>query len=90
MWPWFSVCRACCISRWALAAAWWPTGSVRGLRARDGFEVDVEWRHRALVRAQVRSTRGGALRIRSGDVVREYATKPGQVVAIDATLVQSR
>ena len=49
----------------------WPTGSVKGLRARGGFEVDVAWRDGQLVEAVVRSLQGGAARLRHGAVTRE-------------------
>jgi alpha-L-fucosidase 2 len=43
----------------------WPAGSVRGLRARGGFEVAVEWREGKLVHAAVRAARGGLCRVRA-------------------------
>jgi alpha-L-fucosidase 2 len=46
----------------ALPSAW-PEGSVKGLRARGGFEVDLDWKDGALVQATVHATRDGSFRI---------------------------
>ena len=43
----------------------WKEGSVKGLRARGGYEVDMEWADGRLSEATVRSTVGGTLRLRS-------------------------
>ena len=48
----------------ALPSAW-PRGSVRGLRARGGFEIDIDWEHGALRRGTIRSRLGGVCRVRT-------------------------
>jgi alpha-L-fucosidase 2 len=48
----------------ALPSAW-PAGLVRGLRARGGFEIDLEWRNGQLLRGELRSTIGGNARVRT-------------------------
>ena len=48
----------------ALPAAW-PAGRVRGLRARGGFEVSLEWAAGRLLTAQIQSRLGGVCRVRT-------------------------
>jgi alpha-L-fucosidase 2 len=43
----------------------WPDGSVRGLRARGNFEIDIEWKSGKLIRAGVRAKSAGVCRLRS-------------------------
>ncbi|MFN8207873.1 MAG: glycoside hydrolase family 95 protein [Bacteroidales bacterium] len=43
----------------------WKNGSITGLRARGGFEVDLYWKDGVITRAVIRSTIGGNCRLRS-------------------------
>lgn len=43
----------------------WKEGSIKGLKARGGFEVNVEWNDNKVKTAVIKSTLGGNLRIRS-------------------------
>lgn len=61
----------------ALPSAW-PTGSVKGLRARGGFEVDLVWREGRLIEATLRSINGGTTRLRYGTATREVKLTPGE------------
>ena len=42
----------------------WPTGSVKGLRARGGFIVDVAWQDGQVTAAKVYAEQGGELTVR--------------------------
>ncbi|MCD8167582.1 MAG: hypothetical protein LUE93_16735 [Bacteroides sp.] len=42
----------------------WPTGSVKGLRTRGGFIVDMEWDNKKVTKVSILSTLGGNCRIR--------------------------
>ncbi|UMQ41182.1 glycoside hydrolase family 95 protein [Chryseobacterium sp. Y16C] len=41
-----------------------PNGSVKGLKARGGFEIDIDWKNSKLTKLVVRSAMGGNARIR--------------------------
>jgi alpha-L-fucosidase 2 len=60
----------------------WASGSVRGLRARGGFEVDIAWRGGALQSAQLRGIPGGDARVRLGDVVRRVQLRNGRSMTL--------
>jgi alpha-L-fucosidase 2 len=61
----------------------WNTGKVRGLRARGGFEVDLEWKAGTLTAATVRSSAGMPGRLRLGQATHDFALKKGGTVVWD-------
>jgi alpha-L-fucosidase 2 len=64
----------------------WPRGAVRGLRARGGFQVDLEWRDGKLARAELRSLLGNRCKVRYGDAAAEFDTGPGERLVLDGAL----
>ena len=61
----------------------WPAGSVKGLRARGGFEVDVAWKDGKLVEARIRSLNGGSTQLRYGARTREVKLSNGKTYRWD-------
>ena len=59
--------------------ATWPTGSVQGLCARGGFEVDIAWEDGKLIKADIHARLGGTCRVRYGDTVVEFHTEEGVI-----------
>jgi alpha-L-fucosidase 2 len=65
----------------ALPSAW-PAGSVKGLRARGGFTVDIAWRDGEVTRYRVTADRPRPVRVRIGDEVQSIVAEsalPGRV-----------
>jgi len=49
----------------ALPSAW-KEGSMKGLRARGNFEVNIDWKNRVMLQAEIKSLSGGICKIRAG------------------------
>jgi alpha-L-fucosidase 2 len=64
----------------------WPTGSVTGLCARGGFEVDMTWADGKLAKATIRSKLGNPCKIRSGDRTVDLKTEAGKRYALGSDL----
>lgn len=64
----------------------WQQGSIKGLRARGGFEVDIAWSEGKLQKAQIRSLLGNKCKIRYNEKVLEFDTKAGKTYQLDAEL----
>jgi alpha-L-fucosidase 2 len=69
----------------ALAPAW-TNGWYKGLRARGGFEVDVQWKDHKLEQAVIRSAQGGRITVRCDTFAVSYAVRPGSVLRLDRKL----
>jgi len=69
----------------ALPSAW-PTGSVSGIRARDGFEVSLSWDLGKLVQASVRSLAGQPCSIRLAGHTIEMNIQEGETARLDGSL----
>ena len=60
----------------------WSQGHVSGLRARGGFIVSINWNDGKITSAEIKSTIGGKLVVRTEDGEQEFETKPGELVVI--------
>ena len=64
----------------------WSKGKVHGLRARGGFEVDMQWSDNQLAKATIRATRDSRLRVYWNDKLSEtISLKQGQSIVWPAT-----
>jgi len=66
----------------------WKTGSVRGLRARGGYEVDIQWDAGRLTRAVIRGVTNAAptCSVRYGQAVKELPLASGRQLVLDGSL----
>ena len=67
----------------------WKSGTVKGLKARGGFEIDITWDHNRLTLASIKSIKGGSCTIRSavpikvdGVAVKPQASQQGYLIKI--------
>jgi alpha-L-fucosidase 2 len=60
----------------------WPEGSMHGLRARGGFEVDLDWHQGKLTSAKIRSIAGSSTRVRYAGATVPIKLRPGQEVSV--------
>lgn len=68
----------------------WPTGTIIGLRARGGFEVDLAWRDGALTQTTIRSKMGRPCRVRYRGKAIQLNMRAGEVVELSGELERAR
>ena len=66
----------------------WPDGSVKGLRARGGFEVAIDWKDGKLTDATLQSALGGPCKLRYRGRSASFPTSPGKTYELDGNLNQ--
>ncbi len=64
----------------------WPAGSVKGLCARGGFEVDMDWNQGELTKAIIRSKLGRPVTVRYKDHRRTLDLESGKSCQLDSTM----
>jgi alpha-L-fucosidase 2 len=64
----------------------WSNGSIAGLRARGGFEVDLKWRNGNLEQARIKSLLGNDCKLRTGKKTQALPTRKGGVYVINGEL----
>jgi alpha-L-fucosidase 2 len=61
----------------------WPTGSIKGLRARGGYEVAMEWKDGKMTKATVTSILGNTGALRYGNSARQIKLAKGESLTWD-------
>jgi len=63
----------------------WENGLVTGLKARGGFEVDIEWKDGKLTKAEIRSLLGNSCIVRVDGKTTKYSPVKGETIVIEGT-----
>jgi alpha-L-fucosidase 2 len=61
----------------------WDTGSVKGICARGGFEISMEWENKTVTKLEVKSAKGGTTTVICGNKQKEITLKKGQKIEIN-------
>jgi alpha-L-fucosidase 2 len=69
----------------ALPSAW-PSGEIKGLRARGGFVVNVAWIDGKLSHATIRASKASTVRVKSGDRETALHFRSGESIRLSADL----
>jgi len=66
----------------------WPKGQVKGLRARGGFEVDIQWQKNKLTEARIRSRAGRPCRIFYDGRSMDWHGKAEEVLTVQVSMLR--
>ncbi len=55
----------------------WQQGSIKGMKARNGFEIDMQWKNGKLLSAAIQSKTGGVCILQYKDTKMNVTVKPG-------------
>jgi alpha-L-fucosidase 2 len=64
----------------------WPKGEITGLKARGGFEIDIEWSDGKLTNVIVKSKLGGAVKLKYDKRIVEMNMAAGEKIVLDQGL----
>jgi alpha-L-fucosidase 2 len=64
----------------------WPDGSIHGIRARGTCTVNLDWENGKLLKAEIRSDKGGTYQIRYNGKTKFVKLAAGKSILLDATL----
>ena len=64
----------------------WPTGKVKGIKARDGFVIDISWENGKLKKLVIYSQQGMPCKIKYKDRKTDFATSPDGLYILDSEL----
>jgi alpha-L-fucosidase 2 len=56
----------------------WEEGSMKGICAKGGFDVDIKWKEGKLIEAVITSNAGEKCNLRYGDNTLSFGTKKGK------------
>src|SRR6185436_10883733 len=68
----------------------WEDGTVKGLRARGGFEIDIMWKDGGLIAATIKSSAGGPFHVFYAGKEITLEMKKGKTVQLDGTLSRQK
>jgi len=71
-----------CIHLLPALPAQWKDGSIKGLCARGGFEIDMQWKNGRVENLTVASKLGNVLRIKYNGQIVERPTKKGEIIEL--------